>query len=110
MAAAECHGMSWYDDNAQILVVLNGPYTYRKWLLRTPVDREYVEQGLDVQRCISHLDYFLLLFPSSQLNLMQCLMNEEIERVGAAKQIEYKNVTKRGGFEVYWGACFVYQV
>jgi hypothetical protein len=92
--AANCHGVAWYKDNAKTLVDINGPYQQREWSLRTPVEGVSIVPGCDIQRRHSRLEYFLMMFPPAQFNLMHRLTNEQLEKLGVLHNVHYKAMSK----------------
>jgi hypothetical protein len=80
------HDLKWYEDDAKCRTDINGAVPIREWGVRTPVG-DVIGERSDCAFKISRMDYFLLMFPPSQLTLMHRLMNEEICRIGGHKDV-----------------------
>lgn len=91
---AECHGMEWIENDSDTLENVNGAVPPRQWALRTLVSGELVVPESDTQLRRSRLEYFLLMFPPAQLNLMHRLMNEELQKLSVSNSIASKAATK----------------
>jgi hypothetical protein len=91
---AYCHGCHWIEDDQKTLDDVNGPVPNRRWAVRTSFAGETISAGGDFQGSLSHLEYFLLMFPPSQLNLMHRLMIEEIQKIAVANNVIHQDMTK----------------
>lgn len=84
--AVVCHGTNWYDDEGRTKESVYGPVSQREWFVRTPVG-DIIGPGSDKTFGRSRLDYFLLMFPRQQLQLMHRLINEELTKISSQKEM-----------------------
>ncbi|KAG7343000.1 transposase IS4 [Nitzschia inconspicua] len=89
-----CHGTEWRESDPDTLLEVNGPVPHRSWSVRTTIAGETIGPGDDIQQRLSRLDYFLLMFPPSQLTLMHLLMNEEIQKINTLTPATHQAMTK----------------
>ncbi|KAG7352288.1 transposase IS4 [Nitzschia inconspicua] len=89
-----CHGTEWRESDPDTLLEVNGPVPHRSWSVRTTIAGETIRPGDDIQQRLSRLDYFLLMFPPSQLTLMHLLMNEEIQKINTFTPATHQAMTK----------------
>jgi Transposase IS4 len=76
-AVAVAHDYEWFQDDEATLQPMNGPVPFRGWGISTPAGDRIGEKG-DVQLNYSRLDYFLFMFPPTQLTTTCSLTNEEL--------------------------------
>ena len=73
-AAATVHDQEWFVDDPAMKLPVNGNYHYFcNWAIKTRMGY-MLRQGGDHQNSYSHLEYFLMLFPPEQLQLILQLM------------------------------------
>ena len=63
------HETAWYRNDVATRQPLNGPIAPKQWRLLNPVG-DAITDGSDLQKSIARLEYFLLMFPPAQLELM----------------------------------------
>jgi Transposase IS4 len=69
------HGYNWYEDEQAIVSDINGTYNTREWGLKTPIG-DILRAESNVNKQLSRLDVFYLMFPPSQLDVMvRCTNN-----------------------------------
>ena len=73
---AIAHEPKWYQADAAIKLPTRENYHHRSWAIETRIG-EWIGKGGDLQYTHSFLDYFSMMFPPSQLNLIVDLMNGE---------------------------------
>ena len=79
-AAAMVHDQEWFVDDPATKLPVNGNYHFRNWAIKTRM--EYMlGQGGDHQHSYSRLEYFLMLFPPEQLQLILQLTNNKLAMV-----------------------------
>jgi hypothetical protein len=80
---ATCHGMEWKAMQANTTNTdCNGPVARREWSVSTATG-EVVRPGSDPQQERSRLDYFLMMFPPTQLQLIVVLTSRELTKISA---------------------------
>mmetsp|Transcript_33176 Transcript_33176/g.50056 ORF Transcript_33176/g.50056 Transcript_33176/m.50056 type:complete len:110 (+) Transcript_33176:86-415(+) len=62
------HGREWYDNNAALRGgSINGPIPTRDWYVEDSVGERYSHSSVEKEKCMSRLDFFLLMFPPDHL-------------------------------------------
>ena len=77
--AAMVHDQEWFLDDPATKLPVNGNYHFRNWAIKTRMGY-MLGQGGDHQNSYSCLEYFLMLFPPEQLQLILQLTNNELRR------------------------------
>ena len=72
--AATVHDQEWFVDDPATKLPVNGNYHSRNWAVKTRMGY-MLGQGGDHQNSYSRLEYFLMLFPPEQLQLILQLTN-----------------------------------
>ena len=93
------HEQTWYSDDVAIKLPIKGNYHYRTWAIKVR-NGECIGKGGDPQQTHSHLEYFIMLFPPSQLNLIANLMNGELAK-------NQKNYTTTGKIIKFFGVMIL---
>ena len=75
--AATVHEREWFVDNPATKLPVNGNYHSRNWAIKTRMGY-MLGRGGDNQNAYSHLEYFLMMFPPEQLQLILQLTNNEL--------------------------------
>ena len=75
--AAIVHDQEWFVDDPVTKLPVNGNYHSRNWAVETRMGY-MLGRGGDHQNSYSCLEYFLMLFPPQQLQLMLQLTNNEL--------------------------------
>ena len=75
--AAMVHNQEWFVDDPATKLPVNGNYHSRNWAVKTSIGY-MLGRGGDHQNSYSCLDYFLMLFPPEQLQLILQLTNNEL--------------------------------
>ena len=78
--AAMIHDQEWLVDDPATKLPVNGNYHFRNWAIKTRMGY-MLRQGGDHQNSYSRLEYFLMLFPPEQLQLILQLTNNELALV-----------------------------
>ena len=78
--AATVHDQEWFVDDPAMKLPVNGNYHFRNWAIKTRMGY-MLRQGGDHQNSYSCLEYFLMLFPPEQLQLILQLTNNELAMV-----------------------------
>jgi hypothetical protein len=94
----DCHGEKWFEDYDATMRDINGPYHYRSWSLKTPTDTTWIE-GYNVDKKISRLDVFLMMFPPKQLTSIVTYTNVELEDLNKRRTTK-SEILKFFGFVV----------
>ena len=76
-AAAMVHNQEWFVDDPATKLPVNGNYHFHTWAIKTRIGY-MLGQGGDHQNSYSHLEYFLMLFPPEQLQLILQLTNNKL--------------------------------
>ena len=76
-AAATVPDQEWFVDDLATKLPVNGNYHFRNWAIKTRMGY-MLGQGGDNQSSYSCLEYFLMLFPPEQLQLILQLTNNEL--------------------------------
>ena len=98
-AAATVHNQEWFVDDPATKLPVNGNYHFRNWAIKTRM--EYMlGQGGDHQNSYSCLEYFLMLFPPEQLQLILKLANNELA-------MARKNYTTAGEIVKFFGVMLL---
>jgi Transposase IS4 len=63
------HGFNWYEDDQAMVSDTNGTYNTREWGLKTPIG-DILRSESKINKRLSRLDIFHLMFPPSQLDVM----------------------------------------
>ena len=71
-AAATVHDQEWFVNDPATRLPVNGNYHFHNWV------GYMLGRGGDHQNSYSHLEYFLMLFPPEQLQLILQLTNNEL--------------------------------
>jgi Transposase IS4 len=79
------HDTSWYKDDAATRLPINGSFAFRNWQATNAMNVHFGEAS-DTERKYSHLDYFLMMYPPSQITAMIHLTNNQL-RVHNKKEI-----------------------
>ena len=76
-AAATVHDQEWFVDDPATKLPVNGNYHSCNWAVKTRMGY-MLGRGGDHQNSYSHLEYFLMLFPPQQLQLILQLTNNKL--------------------------------
>ena len=98
-AAATVHDQEWFVDDAAARLSVNGNYHFRNWAIKTRMGY-MLGCGGDHQNSYSRLEYFLMLFPPEQLQLILQLTNHEL---GMAR----KTYTSAGEIVKFFGVMLL---
>ena len=98
-AAATDHKQEWFVDDPAMKLPVNGNYHSRNWAVKTRMGY-MLGRGGDHQNSYSHLEYFLMLFPPEQLQLIQQLTNNELA-------MGRKNYTMAGEIVKFFGVMLL---
>ena len=98
-AAATVHDQEWFVDDPATKLPVNGNYHFCNWAIKTRM-RYMLGQGGDHQNSYSCLEYFLMLFPPEQLQLILQLTNNELAMVR-------KNYTTAGEIVKFFGVMLL---
>ena len=79
-AAAAVHDQEWFVDDPATKLPVNGNYSFCNWAIKTRMGY-MLRRGGDHQNSYSILEYFLMLFPPEQLQLILQLTNNELAMV-----------------------------
>ena len=79
-AAAMVHDQEWFVDDPATRLPVNGNYHFCNWAIKTRMGY-MLGRGGDHQNSYSRLEYFLMLFPPEQLQLILQLTNNELAMV-----------------------------
>ena len=71
------HDQEWFVDDPATRLPVNGNYHIRHWAIKTRMGY-MLRHGGDHQHSYSRLEYFLMLFPPEQLQLILQLTNNEL--------------------------------
>ena len=82
--AATCHGRDWHDNMAACLAGVGEAPVFRRWFIRD-MHGGKIEPGSVQSGHLSRLDFFLLMMPPRQLELMTREMNVQLTRIGAKR-------------------------
>jgi Transposase IS4 len=77
-ATVVVHEQAWYDDRNGSMRDINGSYHRRQWFMRNIVG-DHLTSGHNVDRMMSRLDVFLLMFPPEAINDIQRLTNKQLQ-------------------------------
>ena len=75
----EAHGCKWFKDDEATKQDIGGRVPFREWSQKTAVGEE-ITAGCDVNCRRSRLDFFLLMFPPTQLQEMCRLTNFQLNK------------------------------
>ena len=98
-AAAMVHDQEWFVDDPATKLPVNGNYHSCNWAVKTRMGY-ILGQGGDHQNSYSRLEYFLMLFPPEQLQLILQLTNNELA-------MARKNYTMAGEIVQFFGAMLL---
>ena len=97
--AAMVHDQEWFVDDPATKLPVNGNYHFCNWAIKTRMGY-MLGQGGDHQNSYSHLEYFLMLFPPEQLQLILQLTNNELA-------MARKNYTMTGEIVKFFGVMLL---
>ena len=97
--AATVHEQEWFVDDPATKLPVNGNYHSRNWAVKTRMGY-MLGRGGDNQNSYSRLEYFLMLFPPQQLQLILQLTNNELA-------IARKNYTTAGEIVKFFGVMLL---
>ena len=97
--AATVHDQEWFVDYPAMKLPVNGNYHFCNWAIKTRMGY-MLRQGGDHQNSYSHLEYFLMLFPPEQLQLILQLTNNELA-------MARKNYTMAGEIVKFFGVMLL---
>ena len=97
--AATVHEQEWFVDDPATKLPVNGNYHSRNWAVKTRMGY-MLGRGGDHQNSYSRLEYFLMLFPPQQLQLILHLTNNELA-------MARKNYTTAGDIVKFLGSCYL---
>ena len=98
-AAAMVHDQEWFVDDPAMKLPVNGNYNSCNWAVKTRMGY-MLGQGGDHQNSCSCLEYFLMLFPPEQLQLILQLTNNELA-------MARKNYTMAGEIVKFFGVMLL---
>ena len=98
-AAAMVHDQEWFVDDPATKLPVNGNYHSRNWAVKTRMGY-MLGCGGDHQNSYSYLEYFLMLFPPEQLQLILQLTNNELA-------MARKNYTTAGEIVKFFGVMLL---
>ena len=98
-ADATAHNQEWFVDDAAARLPVNGNYHFCNWAVKTRMGY-MLGRGGDHQNSYSRLEYFLMLFPPEQLQLILKLTNHEL---GMAR----KTYTSAGEIVKFFGVMLL---
>ena len=98
-AAAIVHEQEWFVDDPATKLPVNGNYHSRNWAVEMRMGY-MLGRGGDHQNSYSRLEYFLMLFPPQQLQLILQLTNNELA-------MARKNYTTAGEIVKFFGAMLL---
>ena len=98
-AAATVHEQEWFVDDPATKLPVNGNYHSRNWAVKTRMG-DMLGRGGDHQNSYSRLEYFLMLFPPQQLQLILQLTNNELA-------MARKNYTTAGEIVKFFGVMLL---
>jgi hypothetical protein len=72
------HDTAWYEDENAAKLPINGSFSYRNWKSTNAMNVHF-GVGSDLEKNSSRLDYFLMMYPPSQIAAMlQQLTNTQL--------------------------------
>ena len=98
-ADATAHDQEWFVDDTAARLPVNGNYHFRNWAVKTRMGY-MLGRGGDHQNSYSRIEYFLMLFPPEQLQLILQLTNHEL---GMAR----KTYTSAGEIVKFFGVMLL---
>ena len=98
-AAATVHDQEWFMDDPTMKRPVNGNYHFRNWASKTRMGY-MLRSGGDHQNSYSHLEYFLMLLPPEQLQLILQLTNNKLA-------MARKNYTMAGEIVKFFGVMLL---
>ena len=98
-AAATVHEQEWFVNDPATKLPVNGNYHCRNWAVKTRMGY-MLGRGGDNQNSYSRLEYFLMLFPPQQRQLILQLTNNELA-------IARKNYTTAGEIVKFFGGMLL---
>ena len=97
--AATVHDQEWFVDDPAMKLPVNGNYHSHNWAVKTMMGY-MLGQGGDHQNSYSRLEYFLMLFPPEQLQLILQLTKNELA-------MARKNYTMAGEIVKFFGVMLL---
>ena len=97
--AATVHEQEWFVDDPATKLPVNGNYHSRNWPVKTRMGY-MLGHGGDHQNSYSRLEYFLMLFPPQQLQLIIQITNNELA-------MARKNYTTAGEIVKFFGVMLL---
>ena len=98
-AAAMVHDQEWFVDDPAMKLPVNGNYQFCNWAIKTRMGY-MLGRGGDHQNSYSCLEYFLMLFPPEQLQLILLLTNNKLA-------MARKNYTTAGEIVKFFGVMLL---
>ena len=98
-AAAMVHDQEWFVDDPAMKLPVNGNYHSHSWAVKTRMGY-MLGRGGDHQNSYSCLEYFLMLFPPEQLQLILQLTNNKLA-------MATKNYTMAGEIVKFFGVMLL---
>ena len=98
-AAATVHEQEWFVNDPATKLPVNGNYHSRNWAVKTRMGY-MLGRGGDRQNSYSRLEYFLMLFPPQQLQLILQLTNNKLA-------MARKNYTTAGEIVKFFGVMLL---
>ena len=98
-AAAMVHDQEWFVDDPATKLPVNGNYHFCNWAIKTRMGY-MLGRGGDHQNSYSRLEYFLMLFPPEQLQLILQSTNNELA-------MARKNYTTAGEIVKFFGVMLL---
>ena len=98
-AAATVHDQEWFVDDPATKLPVNGNYHSRNWAVKTRIGY-MLGRGGDHQNSYPCLEYFLMLFPPEQLQLILQLTNNKLA-------MARKNYTMAGEIVKFFGVMLL---
>ena len=98
-AAAMVHDQQWFVDDPATKLPVNGNYHFCNWAIKTRMGY-MLGRGGDHQNSYSRLEYFLMLFPPEQLQLILQLTNNKLA-------MARKNYTMAGEIVKFFGVMLL---
>ena len=89
VVAEVAHGRTWVKDDRLLKGhEINGPVPHREWFVLDSMGERIGRVNTDKARCMSRLDFFLLMFPPEHLTRIIAMTNEQL------RSKERKEITK----------------
>jgi hypothetical protein len=71
------HDTSWYEDDGATRLPINGSFAFRNWQATNAMNVHFREAS-DTEQKYSRLDFFLMMYPPSQITAMIHLTNNQL--------------------------------